>query len=137
MPDDDDPDAAPVKLNDLDYQRFSNAMKKPAPPTAALVDLFRDADLDCFSPAAPAALALAAERSDSAVIAAAIARGRERPHLVLIDRPKAEPEPEPIDVIVEAVNWCGLCGQTFRIAPDDPHWSTGRGPICPAPKAKP
>lgn len=35
---------------------------------------------------------------------------------------------EPIDV----VHLCGLCGQTFRIAPDDPHWSTGRGPICPS-----
>jgi hypothetical protein len=31
----------------------------------------------------------------------------------------------------EAVNVCGFCGQTFQIAPDDPHWSTGRGPICP------
>jgi hypothetical protein len=31
----------------------------------------------------------------------------------------------------EPVNRCGLCGQTFRIAADDPHWLTGRGPICP------
>jgi hypothetical protein len=33
----------------------------------------------------------------------------------------------PIDI----VNVCGICGQNFRIADDDPHWSTGRGPICP------
>ena len=26
---------------------------------------------------------------------------------------------------------CGLCGKTFQITKDDPHWSTGRGPICP------
>ena len=35
---------------------------------------------------------------------------------------------------------CGLCGQTFQITKDDPHWATGRGPICPpsapAPNAK-
>jgi hypothetical protein len=35
---------------------------------------------------------------------------------------------------VEVVNICGLCGQTFRITKDDPHWSTGRGPICPNPE---
>jgi hypothetical protein len=34
---------------------------------------------------------------------------------------------------VEVVHLCGLCGKTFRIAEDDPHWSTGRGPICPPP----
>jgi hypothetical protein len=33
--------------------------------------------------------------------------------------------------IGELVHRCGFCGQTFRIATDDPHWSTGRGPICP------
>ncbi len=32
---------------------------------------------------------------------------------------------------VEVVHLCGLCGQTFEIKPDDPHWVTGRGPICP------
>lgn len=35
---------------------------------------------------------------------------------------------------VEVANICGLCGQTFRITKDDPHWSTGRGPICPNPE---
>ena len=30
---------------------------------------------------------------------------------------------------------CGLCGETFEIKPTDPHWVTGRGPICP-PKPK-
>ena len=32
---------------------------------------------------------------------------------------------------IEVVHRCGLCGQTFQISKDDPHWSTGRGPICP------
>lgn len=35
---------------------------------------------------------------------------------------------------VEPVHLCGLCGKTFRIADDDPHWSTGRGPLCPTEK---
>lgn len=35
-----------------------------------------------------------------------------------------------VDVAVEAVNLCGTCGNTFQITADDPHWSTGRGPIC-------
>jgi hypothetical protein len=35
---------------------------------------------------------------------------------------------------VEVVHLCGMCGKTFRIADDDPHWSTGRGPICPPEK---
>jgi hypothetical protein len=38
---------------------------------------------------------------------------------------------------VEVVHLCGLCGQTFEIKPDDPHWVTGRGPICPAPTKEP
>ena len=33
--------------------------------------------------------------------------------------------------IGEPVHVCGQCGQTFQITKDDPHWSTGRGPICP------
>ena len=37
--------------------------------------------------------------------------------------------------VIEAENYCMFCGQTFQIAPDDPHWSTGRGPICPQRKA--
>lgn len=32
---------------------------------------------------------------------------------------------------VEVVHHCGICGRPFQLAPDDPHWSTGRGPICP------
>jgi hypothetical protein len=39
--------------------------------------------------------------------------------------------------LAEPVNHCGLCGQTFRIAADDPHWSTGKGPICPTRLEKP
>lgn len=31
-------------------------------------------------------------------------------------------------------NICGDCGQEFQISKDDPHWSTGRGPICPNPR---
>jgi hypothetical protein len=36
--------------------------------------------------------------------------------------------------IGEPEHVCGECGETFEISDDDPHWSTGRGPICP--KAK-
>ncbi len=32
---------------------------------------------------------------------------------------------------ITAVNLCGLCGETFEISKADPHWSSGRGPICP------
>jgi len=32
---------------------------------------------------------------------------------------------------IEIVSVCGDCGQEFQISEDDPHWSTGRGPICP------
>lgn len=32
---------------------------------------------------------------------------------------------------IEIEHRCGICGQTFQISKDDPHWSTGRGPICP------
>jgi hypothetical protein len=32
---------------------------------------------------------------------------------------------------ITAVNLCGLCGETFEISKTDPHWSSGRGPICP------
>lgn len=34
-------------------------------------------------------------------------------------------------VEVEVINRCGFCGETFKIAADDPHWSMGRGPLCP------
>ncbi len=34
---------------------------------------------------------------------------------------------------VEVVSVCGMCGETFEISDDDPHWETGRGPICPRP----
>lgn len=33
---------------------------------------------------------------------------------------------------IEVVHRCGVCGQIFQISRDDPHWSTGRGHICPA-----
>jgi hypothetical protein len=61
-------------------------------------------------------------------------RGLSRPARVNVT-------PGPLDdQIVEYVidgveNRCGICGQTFQIAPNDPHWSTGRGPICPERKA--
>jgi hypothetical protein len=29
------------------------------------------------------------------------------------------------------INLCGFCGETFRIDASDPHWVTGRGPLCP------
>jgi hypothetical protein len=35
---------------------------------------------------------------------------------------------------IVVVNICGRCGRTFRIAKDDPHWVTGRGPCCPTEK---
>ena len=31
----------------------------------------------------------------------------------------------------EITNRCGFCGETFQIDKNDPHWSTGRGPLCP------
>jgi len=34
-------------------------------------------------------------------------------------------------VQVEVLNVCGQCGSSFDISADDPHWKTGRGPICP------
>jgi len=37
----------------------------------------------------------------------------------------------PLPRPVEVTHRCGLCGKTFQISKDDPHWSTGRGPICP------
>jgi hypothetical protein len=39
--------------------------------------------------------------------------------------------------IGEPVNVCGECGEEFKISDDDPHWSTGRGPICPAERRQP
>ena len=35
------------------------------------------------------------------------------------------------EIFIEPINVCGLCGKTFEISDDDPHWTTGRGPICP------
>jgi hypothetical protein len=32
---------------------------------------------------------------------------------------------------VQVIHRCGECGETFEISDTDPHWSTGRGPICP------
>ncbi len=32
---------------------------------------------------------------------------------------------------IEVVNRCGFCGEIFQIDKSDPHWSTGRGPLCP------
>ena len=37
----------------------------------------------------------------------------------------------------DPVHVCGLCGETFEIRDDDPHWSTGRGPLCPSRKKTP
>lgn len=31
----------------------------------------------------------------------------------------------------EVINRCGFCGEIFQINRSDPHWSTGRGPLCP------
>ena len=42
---------------------------------------------------------------------------------------------EVVEHAIEVENRCGFCGQTFQIAPSDPHWSTGRGPLCPQRKA--
>lgn len=40
------------------------------------------------------------------------------------------------DIPVEVINVCGECGDTFKISKDDPHWSTGRGPLCPYPEGR-
>jgi hypothetical protein len=31
----------------------------------------------------------------------------------------------------EPEHLCGMCGELFQIDDDDPHFATGRGPICP------
>ena len=31
----------------------------------------------------------------------------------------------------DVIHRCGFCGETFEIDDDDPHWVTGRGPLCP------
>lgn len=119
------------------------------------------ADLDCWSPAVPAAIALVKAAELPANLSPA-ARARQEGYAerrlqfpdgeftigppqplvsfrsrVDVDVPAHVADVVEVDVAAEVVNWCGLCGQVFRIAPDDPHWSTGRGPICPKPKAKP
>lgn len=33
--------------------------------------------------------------------------------------------------LADPTHVCGLCGQIFQITKDDPHWVTGRGPLCP------
>ena len=37
------------------------------------------------------------------------------------------------EIPVEVINVCGECGESFEISDVDPHWVTGRGPICPRP----
>ena len=39
-------------------------------------------------------------------------------------------DPTPLSI-------CGKCGEEFKIDKSDPHWSTGRGPLCPKRKRKP
>lgn len=90
MPDDDDEDSA---------ARARAAIEKelelwPKPAAA------EGADLDCWSPAVPAAMVLLAERH-SPTIAAAIARGRERPHLIVIDRPAPRAPEEGLGEVFE------------------------------------
>jgi hypothetical protein len=101
VPDDEDPEAAPVKLNDLDGQRFANALKRPAPPTSALVDLFRGRPQGAEgSPARdrPALLLVPpAGASTSAAIRAAIARP-SAPPVLLVDRSQAAEPEAPIDI---------------------------------------
>ena len=36
----------------------------------------------------------------------------------------------------DPIHVCGECGEEFKIDKSDPHWSTGRGPICPKRKRK-
>lgn len=36
-----------------------------------------------------------------------------------------------LELPVEVEHVCGTCGESFVISDSDPHWSTGRGPICP------
>ena len=37
----------------------------------------------------------------------------------------------------DPIHVCGECGEEFKIDKSDPHWSTGRGPLCPKRKRKP
>ena len=34
-------------------------------------------------------------------------------------------------MVLEVVHRCGFCGETFEISDNDPHWQTGREPLCP------
>lgn len=36
----------------------------------------------------------------------------------------------------EPVHVCGECGEDFEISETDPHWTSGRGPICPRPSSQ-
>jgi hypothetical protein len=66
-----------------------------------------------------------------------------RPQAVAFRPERVNIEPGPSEdrvVMIEGVdNRCGICGQTFRLTPDDPHASlieralknAGQGPICP------
>jgi hypothetical protein len=105
MPKDDDPDA-PVQLNDLDGQRFAAAMKDPPEPTTALRELFLIERLTgvpvpppmpylddpALQPHRPTVL-LVGLPSTAPAVRDAIAR-RPEPVLLVVDRPKAVPEPD-------------------------------------------
>lgn len=101
----------------------------PTPAAAA------GADLDCWSPAVPAAIAVLNEREGSSFIT--IGRSQPvQPYRRVECTPTAAAQPPPA-YIDGAINWCGICGQLFQVRSDDPHWATGRGPICPNRKAAP
>ena len=59
-------------------------------------------------------------------------RGGQEPDLDALFKLEVErilghaPEPP-----VEVVHVCGMCGESFEISDQDPHWATGQGPLCP------
>ncbi len=101
MPDDDAPEGPElVKLNDLDGQRFANALARPEAPTSALRELFLIERLTDV-PVGPVPVLIGGGPAEGGALRAALlsTAGRE-PVLLAIEPPKA-PEPEqPIDVVL-------------------------------------
>lgn len=59
-------------------------------------------------------------------------RGGQEPDLdALFEREVARILGRAPELPIEVVHVCGECGESFEISESDPHWATGRGPICP------
>lgn len=99
MPDDDAPEGPePVKLNDLDGQRFANALARPEEPTSALRELFLIERITGV-PVGPVPV-LVGPAEGGALRAALLSTAGREPVLLAIDPPKAPEAEAPIDVIL-------------------------------------